>query len=526
MNSNASLHIDEIYDIGQKVDGLQDLYSIEKKISSEVLQAIHFLEVYFNKPPIYGDDFDYKTVYFYTKANYLTVLLEIACVHYKQLQGEVGSLKGYTSYEEMYFELMLNRLSLMRSSISSYSQNSATQISKQWIAQVHTNLSNLYLETGRILESLEELESVKFEIGMAMGNYGGKLYQLANCSLDKSEQKELLIDALSHFDLVVLHGKDDPYMPSKSYDDFCAAESHIQRLLEHSDYREVSVYSDMPDGYFKDIGLEDNPYRKWCRDNNLALSFRNIVEKHSNTDDIHLPNLGIAYFSKAGTLSYYSWFNTIKQEFNMARYILFQTEYENRDADEVHLSQQNILLINTLDYPAIGYRTEMLKLALKTAYGVLDKIGLICSDFVKSEHSKISRISFTSWFSGLEKGIALYSEFSSLYWLARDLDFKNGSFKTFRRLRNVVEHRFLRVLDNVKTPIEIELDDENKIEYEISYQELNEQTRKVISLVRKAIFYLVFAFNDCYKASMNDEKNIDKLFIPLSLSIYDDEWKN
>ena len=131
-----------------------------------------------------------------------------------------------------------------------------------------------------------------------------------------------------------------------------------------------------------------------------------------------------------------------------------------------------------------------------------------------------------SWYVGAEKAIALHSEFSSLYWLARDLDYKNGSYKTFRRLRNVVEHRFLRVLDCTLTSVDIELDDDNKLEYRINYNDLHEQTWKVIRLVRHAIIYLFFAFNKYYNISMAECEKEKKIFLPLVLDIYDDEWKN
>ena len=372
MSNNKKNCVNEIYEVGQQVDNLQDSYESKKDISPEILQIIQCLDSYFDKPLPYND-YNYMTVYFYTKANYLTVKLRIANRHYEELHKIVDSYKKYDSLKEMYFELMLERMTFMRSSIAAYA-SSDFSISKLWMAQVHTNLANLYLETGRILESLEELESVKFDIGMAMGNYGGKLYELAKYSLDESEQKEALLNALSHFQLVVNHGKDDSYIRPEEYHLFCESEVFIKELLNNK-YSEIPVYSDFPDNSLKDLGIEDNQYRKWCRDNRLAISFRNIVDKYSSTDDMHLPNLGIAYFSKDDTLSYYSWFNTIKQEYNMARYSIFQIENIECNIDDTHLSQQDILLINTLDYPAIGYRTEMLKLSSKTAYGVLDKIG-------------------------------------------------------------------------------------------------------------------------------------------------------
>lgn len=70
--------------------------------------------------------------------------------------------------------------------------------------------------------------------------------------------------------------------------------------------------------------------------------------------------MGLGYFAHDHTLSYYFWYNTLKQEYNQARYFLYLTESYAQDY-EVHESQENILLINTLDYPAIGYQTELLK---------------------------------------------------------------------------------------------------------------------------------------------------------------------
>ena len=518
-------HMAEIHDVGQQVDTLQDLFASENLLSCEIIEKVQAIDGYFNKSMPYENDLDFATVYYYTRANYLTVLLELSNKHFGEMQKVTESLSDYSSFEDVYHELIVKRMSFMRDAVSCFAKNENSLLSKQWMAQVHTNLANLYMETGRILESIEELEKVKFDIGMAMGNYAAKLFKLSECTLDQSEQKETLCKALTHYKLVVEKGKDDASIYAGAYDNFCASEDFIQRLLKDK-YDEISIYTDIPDDYFKETDLDTTAYRKWCRENRLALSFRNIVEKNSNTDEIHLPNLGISYFGKDDSLSYYSWFNTVKQEYNMARYALYKTENSNSNFDAPHISQRDILLINTLDYPAVGYRTELLKLALKGAYGVLDKIGILCSDFMGLPKENASRISFTSWFRDVEKAVALHSEFSSLYWLARDLDYKKGSYKIFRKLRNVVEHRFLRVLDNALDSIDVELEDDNKLEYKISYCDLYEQTWKVIRLVRYAIIYLVFSFNACYKSAMIDCEKGKKMFMPLGLDIYEDEWKN
>ena len=209
----------------------------------------------------------------------------------------------------------------------------------------------------------------------------------------------------------------------------------------------------------------------------------------------------------------------------MARYFLYLAE-KGFDSIDPHESQKDILLINTLDYPAIGYRSELIKTSLKTAYGILDKVGMLCSDFVRGKNQKTSGIRFDSWYRGIEQQISLHSYFSPLYWVAKDLSYKDGNFKTFRRLRNTIEHRYLRILDRCSIPLDEELTDEDKMEYRIGYSDLCLQAFQVLQLVRAVLFYTVFAFNSCYQNAISECKNTSKIFIPLTLDVYDDEWKN
>ena len=151
---------------------------------------------------------------------------------------------------------------------------------------------------------------------------------------------------------------------------------------------------------------------------------------------------------------------------------------------------------------------------------------MLCSDFVRGKNQQAAKISFTSWYQGIEQDIGLHNYFSPLYWVAKDLAYKDGSFKTFRLLRNVIEHRYLRILDHYNVPLEKELEDENKMEYKIDYSTLQSQVFEVLQLVRSVLLYTVFAFNSCYQNAMDECKKSNKIFIPLSLDIYDDEWKN
>ena len=155
---------------------------------------------------------------------------------------------------------------------------------------------------------------------MALGNYAAKLYALSARSLDESEQKEALIESELHYQFLIEKYHPSSTMPEDIYHSFCQAKEYVQQLITQK-YEQIKVYTDFPDSEIEELGLPQQDYRIWCREKQLALSFRNIYQKKSNVDDLHIPNMGIGYFSADNTLSYYSWFNTLKQEFNMARYL-------------------------------------------------------------------------------------------------------------------------------------------------------------------------------------------------------------
>ena len=66
----------EIYELGKKVDLLQQL-NCKTDNKQEILELIDSITVYFENNDGDNTDIDYNVVYFYTKANYLTVLIEV-----------------------------------------------------------------------------------------------------------------------------------------------------------------------------------------------------------------------------------------------------------------------------------------------------------------------------------------------------------------------------------------------------------------------------------------------------------------
>ena len=68
--------------------------------------------------------------------------------------------------------------------------------------------------------------------------------------------------------------------------------------------------------------------------------------------------------------SFYGIFNQIKQEYCSVRYILYEGMYNNKN----HFSDENVYLVNTIDYPKYGLNIEI-KAAYRSAYALFDRIG-------------------------------------------------------------------------------------------------------------------------------------------------------
>ena len=87
----------------------------------------------------------------------------------------------------------------------------------------------------------------------------------------------------------------------------------------------------------------------------------------------------------------FGFFNQMKQEFASARYLY----YEGIHAEGTHFSDTDVLLYNTLDYPAYGLATEKIRLAYRAAYSLFDKIAYFINDHF-ALGIKPERVSFGS----------------------------------------------------------------------------------------------------------------------------------
>ncbi|MEN5371423.1 LA2681 family HEPN domain-containing protein [Luteimonas sp. TWI406] len=111
-----------------------------------------------------------------------------------------------------------------------------------------------------------------------------------------------------------------------------------------------------------------------------------------------------------------------------ARFML----WESGKSEEAHFSDRDVLLLNTLDYPAFGLATEQLKMAFRVAYSIFDKIAFFLNRYLALGMGP-RQVNFRAvWTEGKNK--ALRSRIAGsknwplrgLYWLSKDL-FEEGA---------------------------------------------------------------------------------------------------
>lgn len=509
-----------IFEVGSLIDDfeiyLRKLKAYEELDTSRIMR----IEAELDKFDVESSDKDAVALFYYTLANYQVFLRRIAENDFQLLKGISKYVSRYDNEDDFYRDNYVLRAGAYRQAIKEVPED--TKLNKAGISQFYVNFSNLLHEMGRIVESIELLndgDKVVDGFPMAMGNLGIKHQALANCMTNESHNLSKAKFLFSKGVELLTHTLDNAKVetiPLETFDDFADWEARLEQTLF---------------GFFRDIEewniSEDvkEEYKQWAAKNNLSLNFINVAYSYGNIDDIHIPNMGLGYFRNDNNMEYYSWFNTIKQEYNMARYFLYQVTTDDRAiGNDVHESQRYNKLINTLDYPTIGYRAELLKTSLREAFGVLDKIGMMCCKFHKID-KPVKSIDFHRWYKEIEFGIALKSPFKPLYWLSKDLDMNTGEMKIYRQLRNYLEHRYIRILESYNVSMAEEFEDDNMFEYKVSYSDLYDMVVKTLKLVRSAIFYLVIGFNKEYTTTINMLED-DQIFIPLTVDTYDDEWKD
>jgi tetratricopeptide (TPR) repeat protein len=261
--------------------------------------------------------------------------------------------------------------------------------------QVLTNLANQLDKIGRFIEAIEIFDralSLNGKFGMARGNRGIALSHYARALYDGGHTAFMLVPA--HEALMSALG-DDAFYESADYT--AARVGFLEEARKIESRMDVGAVRQKIAGREYELGesTAERQYRGWCLKNRLFINPLNDVGALpiAAQDVLTLPSLTVDATSRSMP-PVIGFFNQIKQEFVSARYLY----YEGLRAKGPHFSDRNVLLYNTLDYPAYSLAAEKMRAAFRLAYSLFDKISCFLNHYLKLGHHP-NKVSFRSvWY--------------------------------------------------------------------------------------------------------------------------------
>lgn len=356
-------------------------------------------------------------------------------------------------------------------------------------------------------------------------HYARSLYDPGHAAVFAAEAHKDLAEALRHIDEHPELG--DPGLRAYIAEAASSIERHFDLEQIAADYR--------PDQFGLGDGEDERRYRTWCLRQTLFLNPLNDLGPHpiAARDVLTLPDF-VTLMGEPPVLV--GFFNQLKQEFASARWFYF----EGIHAEAVHLSDREVLLYNTLDYPSPGLGVEQVKIAFRMSYSLLDKIAFFLNHYIKLCIPE-KRISFRHVWRDKETG-PVRAEFSNsenwpfrgLYWLSKDLfekdvkDMTDPEARDLHNLRNHLEHKYVKVhammvpaARAAGTAPDLFVDN---LAHSVSRDDLERRALRVLKLARASLIYLSLGIHK-EERRRRESAGPDSVLAHMPLTEMDDEWK-
>ncbi len=228
----------------------------------------------------------------------------------------------------------------------------------------------------------------------------------------------------------------------------------------------------------------------------------------------------------------------MKQEFVGARLLYHEAmESELLDDRPAHFADDEVRLYNTLDYPAFSIGAERLRLAFRTAYGLLDKIAGFVNLYFELGHDPNQVDLRGVWYVNPRKRRILHPKIvdrpnlalRGLYWLSFDIvgetkgsadgpdDALAPEAGHLNVLRNALEHRCL-----VLTTETFGTRDDDDIERE-SITTFLHNTERMLELVHEALILLSLAMHEEEMGKQRNRRD-GTLIVETTLPDYRRAW--
>jgi tetratricopeptide (TPR) repeat protein len=404
--------------------------------------------------------------------------------------------------------------------------------------QILTNLGNLLSHVGRFSEAIECFDltlAIDPRFGMARGNRGITLTHYVEALPHLPHPPGLC--ATSAF----VHAAHDDLQAALQLPLQRDSIEDFRRYFEVVEQRRAGTREKLADLNSPDIGRSksEREYRHWALSQRLFLNPLNDLGPLSAAavDILHPPPITVAI----GTGPHFeSFFNQIKQEFVSARYLLYEGVSQRRP----HFSDAGVTLAHTEDHPLFGLAGEKVKLAMRSAYSLFDKMAFFLNYYL-GLGIPARQVNFRGfWYQSESAKKPLKTQIEEsrnwalrgLYWMAKDLydsrpEFRDAMEPDAREIdvtRNHAEHKFLAVHDDVwpelaayrRLPETLP----DGAYFAIGRQELIARTLRIMKLARSALIYLAYAvyIEEMRKES---ERGIDEKVLTLPARYLDDREK-
>ena len=401
-------------------------------------------------------------------------------------------------------------------------------------AQVLNNLGNSLNTLGRFIEAIEAWDRALIafpRLGMARGNRGMGLADYARAVYDPGHAGVLAVAGWRSLGSALA---DDAIVESEGLAPaFLGFADLRSQIGEAFDIEAVNAGADL-DGHSLGRSKAERAYRAWCLDRRLFVNPLNDIGAHgiAARDVLTLPSI-VFPAASADVPAAIRYFNVMKQEYASARFAL----YEGLNTDAVHFSDREVLVYNTLDYPAFSLAVERIKSAFRTAYATFDKAAFLLNAHFGLGH-KERQVNFRNVWFGKGKPRKLHPALDGLanwplrglFWLSKDIfedDFRDATEPDARalyELRNHLEHKFVYVHDDSLWPHLLfgraEPAPEGLIS--VSASELGVKTLRMMKLARAVLIYLSLAI---HAEERRREGTRDGIAVPMILQPWDDQFK-
>lgn len=395
--------------------------------------------------------------------------------------------------------------------------------------QILTNLANCYSTTGRVIDAIwhwdQALRAVP-TFGMARANRGIGLWTYATAQYDPGHQLVLAREAWRALNPEHLQG-----LEPGTDAEFRRVRAQIEAAVRPEAF---SVDFDI-DGFPLGESASEKQYRRWCLKQRAFLNPLNELGEVSVAaqDVLSCPSV-VAGIGEGPR--FHDYMNQINQEYCSARWLIYEATHENAP----HLSDRDVRLYNTLDYPSYGLRTEQLKLAFRGLYSLFDKVAFFLNAYLGLGVPE-KRVSMRGlWYIKQDRKRGIRPEFSArhnwmmrgLFWLTKDLYEDTPGFRKaldplarqMADVRNQLEHKYLKLHGDLWAGPDSSFFTDS-LAMSLPRDEFEKMTLHLLRMVRSAIIQLALSVNR-EEQLRAEKRGPDAITPPMFLDSWEDDWKS